>query len=143
MRLLHNLVAALLALAVGIFPVAAAASSRAVLGGAQGGHHLTTVHEAAASAAEDAVALDAAPPPGQERLADMATHRHHQSSGKGKSDSNASCCQLACHTSFQASAVVPFVVSRTPMLKRFAVVRDAQVVGGPSSRIERPPRSLV
>ncbi|MDN3626188.1 hypothetical protein [Methylobacterium isbiliense] len=142
MRLLHNLVAVLLALAVGIFPVAAAASSRAMLGGAQGGHHLTTVHEAAASAAEDAVALDATRPD-QERLADMATHRHHQSSGKGKSDSNASCCQLACHTSFQASAVVPFVVSRTPVLKRFAVVRDAQVAGGPSSRIERPPRSLV
>ena len=129
--LMRSFVAALIAVAMAIFPITGSRS--AALGGHD--HHLaalvTHVHGSSAAA------------PCLDEAADLHATAHADGVPDEPSHGNAgqSCCgSMACH--FFALSAAPGVFTPLAVPAPLSVTRDEQVAGVFSGRIERPPRTV-
>ena len=143
MRVVHTVIAALLAVAIGVFPVVASARGTAVQG--IGGHHT-------ASGSLDVVkdVLGSPKDPALEHSHEAAAHEttpdvtgtkasvSHCSDDKQGTNSLL-CCQMACQLAM-AGCAPRAALERQGRRAPVAILRDQQVVSAPRSPIERPPR---
>ena len=146
LRLVHTLIAALLAIAAGVFPVAALSRGAAM---SAGGHHVITA--SALPAILDPVAHN-------DREANVGHYHRADAAGDdrtscGTVDRSATpqpspdqpsggtlCCQLACHLVLSTSSLPRVTVEQLTRPASLTAPRDEQAASAPRARIERPPR---
>ncbi|MBF9235167.1 hypothetical protein [Microvirga alba] len=125
------MIAMLLALSMAIFPIRGVSAAvamppqhPAITSVGHGAHHQTAASHDCEGGADVVVSTDAGSP--------SRSTSHHALP--------ASCCDMICHAITAAVAMI--VSASTPFVRLPAIFSDEQVASNPSTRLERPPRTV-